>query len=331
MKVTFIGSGAWATALANVITDNKYEVAVYGIIEDEVNDINFNHKNSKYFPQVELNQTIKATLNLDEALKDAKVIVLAVPSNQITTVLRQIENKLTTKPIIVNVAKGFNPLTHERLSVTIKNSIKKESIRGVCSLIGPSHAEEVIIKLYTAICAVSADRDIAKAIQDVFSNHYFRVYINTDEIGAEYGAASKNVIALAVGIVSGLNYGDNTKAALMTRGLAEIARFGEFKGGDKMTFLGLTGLGDLIVTCSSKHSRNFMAGYQIGLDNNVDKFMKENHKTVEGILACKILHEEAIKEKIEMPIVQAIYRVLFENSTPAQEIDNLMQRTLKDE
>ena len=203
-------------------------------------------------------------------------------------------------------------------------------INPVVSLIGPSHAEEVVIRMLTTVCAVSLDDEMARDVQMLFSNDYFRVYRLNDEVGAEYGVAIKNVIAVAAGVLSGLGYGDNTKAALITRGLAEMVRYGTKKGGRLETYMGLTGVGDLIVTCSSIHSRNFQAGLEIGKNNDARSFMKNNKKTCEGIRTCRVIYEDAKKyPDIELPIINAIYNVLYNNHEPKREIQQLMRRELK--
>lgn len=331
MKISVIGSGSWGSALANVASDNGHEVVIYGINEEEIRDINENHANSKYFEQVLMNETISATLDLKEAVYHAQVIVLAVPTVAIQSLCSQMVPFLMNQPIFVNVAKGFDPITNERMSSTIRQTIPAHLRQEVVSLIGPSHAEEVILKLYTAICSVCVHHDTAKIIQEVFSNNYLRVYTLEDEIGAEYGAASKNAIALASGIIAGLGYGDNTRAALMTRGLAEMVRLGTKKGGQLTTYLGLTGMGDLIVTCSSLHSRNFQAGFAIGKKDDAEEFLKNNSKTVEGIRTCKVLHEESQKLGIELPINEAVYQVLYQLKKPSEIIEKLMGRELKEE
>lgn len=330
MKITLIGSGSWASALANVIADNNHEAVVYGIVKEEVEDINFNHRNSKYFKDIELNEKIKATLDIKEALDNTDMIILALPSQFIKkSLIDDIAPNLNSKPIIINVAKGFDMETHDRLSNVIRKSIDQNKIRGIVSLIGPSHAEEVVVRMFTAICAVSLNDDLAHEVQKTFSNNYFRVYRHNDEVGAEYAVATKNVIALASGIIHGLGLGDNTRAALMTRGLAEMVRFGKAVGANERTYLGLTGIGDLIVTCSSHHSRNFTAGHEIGKLNDAKKFLENNKRTVEGINACKILHEESKKLGLEMPITSAVYSVIFEGSKPSDIVSLMMERELK--
>lgn len=330
MKVTLIGSGSWSSALANVLADNNHEAIIYGIVKEEVEDIQLNHRNSKYFKDVELNKNIKATLDIKEALYNTDMVILALPSQFIKKSLKEdIAPNLNTKPIIINVAKGFDVETHDRLSNVIRKSIYQDKIRGIVSLIGPSHAEEVVIKMFTAICAVSLDDALAIEVQNTFSNNYFRVYRHNDEIGAEYAVATKNVIALASGIIAGLGLGDNTRAALMTRGLAEMVRFGKAVGANERTYLGLTGIGDLIVTCSSHHSRNFTAGYEIGKLNDAQEFLANNKRTVEGINSCKILHEESKKLGIEMPITSAVYSVIYEGKKPSDIVALMMERELK--
>ena len=331
MKVGFIGSGAWATALANVVTDNGHEAIVYGISKEEIDDINKHHRNSKYFSKVSLNKNIKGTMFIEDAVEDSDIIVIAVPSSQIRNVLVKIKNYIINNPIILNVSKGFDSSTHKRLSEVIKENLDDSLIKGVVTLIGPSYAEEVVVRFYTAISAVSSSMECASIIQNVFSNKYFRVYTNDDEIGAEVGAGIKNVIAIASGILEGLGYKDNSRAALITRGLAEITRYGVAIGANQKTFLGLTGIGDLFLTCSSKTSRNYSCGVEIGKNNGADEFLKNNTKTVEGIHACKIIHNAAIKMGIEMPITKAVYEVIYENKKPSEVIVELMSRSLKSE
>ena len=238
---------------------------------------------------------------------------------------------LDKKTIIVNTSKGFHPETFERMSCVIRENISEEHLSSVVSLIGPSHAEEVVIRMLTTICAVSLNEEDAKTVQETFSNEYLRIYTGTDEIGSEVGVAVKNAIALASGILSGLGYGDNTRAALMTRGLMEMTRFGVAMGGKKETFMGMTGIGDLIVTCTSQHSRNFQAGYEIGKAGTAKIFWETNTKTVEGVRTAKAVHEKARELGIDMPIVNEIYAVLFENKNARESAKQLMTRDLKPE
>jgi len=330
MKIGILGSGSWGTALAQVLTDNRHDVTIWGRDLDEVVDISRYHRNERFFPNQILNDSIEASLNFDDVL-DAQILILAVPTAAIEEVCKKIASSFTHPVTIVNVAKGFHPVTHKRLSLVIKETIPDSILKAVVSLIGPSHAEEVVIRMLTLVNAVSDSEEASILIQETFSNNYFRVYRNTDVVGAEIGVAVKNVIALASGILSGLGYGDNARAALITRGLVEISRYGIFYGAKPETFLGLTGVGDLIVTCTSVHSRNFQAGLMIGQFDTAKIFWDTNEKTVEGVNAVKVVYEEALKNKIEMPITEQVYKVLYEGAKPSECINILMGRSLKAE
>ena len=330
MKTVVIGSGSWGTGLGQVLCDNGREVIIYGNCKEQIDDIEQNHRNAMFFEDVQLNPDLHATMDVN-VVKDADVVVLSVPTIAIESVCRQIDPLLKGKVIIVNTSKGFHPETNERMSRVIRRFISEEHLSSVVSLIGPSHAEEVVIRMLTTICAVSLRHEDAVVIQELFSNDYFRVYTGSDEIGSEVGVALKNAIAVASGVLSGLGYGDNTRAALMTRGLAEMIRFGTAMGGKPETFMGLTGIGDLIVTCSSRHSRNFQAGYEIGKANDAQAFWKYNKKTVEGVRTAKVVYELAQQMHIDMPITSEIYKVLYENKDPKQSARDLMLRDLKPE
>lgn len=330
MKTVVIGSGSWGTALAQVLADNQQPVQLVGVNQDEVNDINLNHRNSKYFPGVELNKDLHATTDYS-VLKDADIVLLAVPTQAIESVATQAASYLEKQVIVINVAKGFNPKTDERMSEVIRRVVPAEKLKSVVSLIGPSHAEEVVVRQLTSIDAVSQSLIDASTVQELFSNHYLRIYTGDDEIGSELGVAIKNVMAIASGIIAGLGYKDNTRAALITRGLQEMIRFGTHFGGRHETFIGLTGVGDLIVTCSSENSRNFQAGKQIGQENDVRHFLETNTKTTEGIRTAKVVHDIALKEHIEMPICEEVYQILFNGKEPKECANDLMLRNLKKE
>lgn len=332
-KVAILGTGSWATGLARVLNDNGQTVVMYGIDQNEVADINIRHCNYKYFKDVQLEDGIVATLSLEDAIENAQYILITIPTQFVRDTLLKVKPLLKEKVTIINAAKGFDMNTNMRMSETIRSVLTPDEIYPVVSLIGPSHAEEVVERILTAVCSVSNDETIAQDVQCLFSNHYFRVYTSNDEIGAEYGAAYKNVIAVASGIVAGLGYGDNTRAALITRGLHEMSRYGVVKGGQRETYFGLTGIGDLIVTCSSVHSRNFQAGFDIGESNRALDFMMHNTKTCEGVRTCKVIYEDVKSHDygIETPIVDAVYRVLYENANPKETVALLMARDLKSE
>lgn len=330
MRIAIIGSGAWGTALAQVLVDNHHDVCIYGRAEDEVAALN-NRSNPKFFGDIVLAAGMKATTDLAAAIDGVGMIVLAVPVIAIRSVCQLITPLITSRPIIVNVAKGFDPLTGGRLSDAIRSEIPSSKRTEICTLIGPSYAEEVVERLYTTIASVSIDKDIASKVQTIFSNSYFRTYTVSDEIGAEYGAAMKNIIAVAAGIISGMGFRDNTRAGLITRGLAEMMKWGLAMGAQKDTYLGLTGLGDLTLTASSLTSRNFQAGYAIGKAGYAKDFIDHNTKTVEGILASKIVFEQSHKLGIELPIVNAVYAVIYQNLDAKTAIQSLVNRKLKAE
>lgn len=332
MNITVLGTGTWGTALAQLLCDNGNKVIMYGIEKSEVDDININHLNAKYFgPDILLPADLKATMDLKEAMANHEVVILAVPTFAIRSLLKQIKPLLINKPYIISVAKGFEENSHKRMSEIIREEIDASLRQEVVSLIGPGHAEEVILRLLTCVTSTSIDLKTAQKIQKLFSNDYFRVYTQTDEIGAEYGVALKNTIALASGMLSGIGLGDNARAALVTRGLNEMVKFGMHFGGEERTYLGLTGLGDLMVTCNSRHSRNFMAGEEIGKANSAALFLKNNKKTVEGIKTAKVVHEVGLKDGLDLPIMEGVYKVLFENERPKDVISEIMKRSLKAE
>jgi glycerol-3-phosphate dehydrogenase (NAD(P)+) len=331
-KIAIIGCGSWGTALAQVLADNGVFVTMVGKDQTVIADINHHCAPTKYFPDhVALPKTIAATDQLSAVLQDPAIemVLLSVPSQAVREVLTSMVPFLNRKIILVNTAKGFDPLTNERLSETIRKVIPKKFIGGVASLIGPSHAEEVILRQLTLVAAVSKNLPIAEKISQLFSNDYFRVYVQQDEVGSEIGAAMKNVIAIASGVVTGLKLGDNARAALVTRGLTELMRLGKVLGGKLKTHTGLTGLGDLIVTCYSHHSRNYQAGVQIGKDDSAENFLATNEQTVEGVMFAKIAHQLAKIYRLKLPIIEAVYAVLYEKKRPSDLVKILMNRPLK--
>ena len=327
MKLTVYGSGSWGTALAQVLADGGHEVTVYGVDASEIADLR-EHRNRRYFGELPIHPGIVATTDVAAATRGAEGIVFAVPSRFLRDALETGKPYISPAALLVNAGKGFDWERNCRLSETIREVLGE---RSVVSLIGPSHAEEVIERMVTSVCAVCADAEAAKKAQTLFSRDYFRVYVNDDEVGAEYGAAMKNVIAIASGVLVGQGYGDNAKAALVTRGLLEMIRYGTAKGGRPETYAGLTGLGDLVVTCFSVHSRNYRAGLEIGRRGEAESFLRENKTTVEGVNACRVIREDLRTLPFEMPIVEALYGILFEGKSPDEAIRGLMCRPLKSE
>lgn len=328
-KICVLGSGAWGTAIAQLLAGNGHSVAIYGVQKSEIEDINLNRKNSAYFgDDLILTGEVYATLDLATALSGADIAVLAVPSFAIKQTVITMRGLLGEKTIIVNLAKGFDEQTEQPLVQTIKDNLPEGLRKNVVSMIGPSFAKEVAAKQYTAITVTGDDHSVLAEVQKTFSNSYFKVYLNGDPIGAEYCAALKNVIALACGIAEGIGCKVNTRAALITRGLAEIVRFVHFFGGDEKTCFGLAGVGDLVLTCSSRTSRNYSAGVEIG-ETSAEQFFKTNKKTVEGVFACKIAKRIAEENQIYAPIVSSVYSVLFCGAKPQDEITRLMRSEMK--
>ena len=330
-KICVLGSGAWGTAIADMLARKGCEVKIYGVCENEIDEINNFGTNARYFGEkFKIASGVEASLNLDYCIKNANAAVFAVPSFAIKETAEKIADKISEKTIIVNVAKGFDGETKEPLSRIIKESLPKNYRGNVVSLLGPSFAEEVAERQYTAITVSGEDESVLKRVQKLFSCGYFRVYVNSDYIGTEYCAALKNVIALACGMADGLGLKNNSRAALITRGLAEIVRFVKFFGGNEKTCYGLAGVGDLMLTCSSTTSRNYTAGYKIS-STSAEQFFKENTKTVEGVFACTIAYEIAKENNIYSPIISSVHSVLFENANPRDEIEKLMNGDLKSE
>ena len=330
-KITVFGTGSFGTALANVLAENGHLVLMWGKNENTVDEINQSHQNKRYLKDVTLNETIKAPSQLEQAVNFSDIFLIALPTKAIRNVVTEIDQHIKTKKTFIHVAKGIENETFKRVSEMIEDSVSKNHKNGVGVLSGPSHAEEVVIKQPTTVAASSKDEHISKLIQDLFMNDYLRVYTNNDLIGVELGGALKNIIAVASGIVAGMGYGDNAKAALMTRGLAEISRLGEKLGADPMTFLGLGGIGDLIVTCTSTHSRNYTLGYKLGKGKTTEEALNEMNMVVEGIYTTNSVYHLAKSQNVDMPITNALYKVLFEDKPVKDSVKDLMGRDKKAE
>ena len=330
-NVAVLGSGAWGTVIASMLADANHNVKIYGVISSEIDEINSKHTNQKYLGNnFKVNCSVIASLDFDWCVENADIVVFAVPSFAIKEMAKKLIPFIKENTIIVNLAKGFDKETGKSLGEIIRKTLPIFTRKNVVSLLGPSFAEEVSEKQFTAITASAESEESAKVIQKIFSNEYFRVYTNTDTVGAEYCSSLKNIIALASGIADGLGYKVNTRSALITRGIAEIKRFVTHFGGREETCFGLAGVGDLILTCSSTTSRNYSAGYVIG-STSVENFNATNVKTVEGVYALEIAYEIAKNNGIYAPIITAIYNVIFNGKNPKDEIKNLMSSELKGE
>lgn len=327
-KMCVLGAGSWGTALAMVLNDNKNDVIIWSRRSEQCDEINLSHTNKKYLPKAILDSKIRSTSDLKIAIQDSELIVIGVPSQQVRSVCKDIQPYITKGQIVVNVAKGIENQTGKRISEICEEELPNNNY---CMLSGPSHAEEVSEKIPTTVVAASKSLEVSQKVQDYFMNSYFRVYTNTDLIGVELGGATKNIIAFGAGILDGLEFGDNSKAALMTRGLTEISRFGVALGAELSTFSGLSGIGDLIVTCTSMHSRNRRAGILIGKGYSLEETKKEIQMVVEGITATEAVYRKSKEIGVEMPITETIYKVINGIIDPQKGVSELMSRSKKHE
>lgn len=326
-KVAFIGGGSFGTALAVQLGQKGNEISIFDRNINVCNDINNNRRNDKYIKDLIIPENITAYNNLDEAIEGVDYLVLAIPSHVIRDVTRSLKGKITKDVVIISIAKGIEPTSNKRLSEVIEEELPNP----VVILSGPSHAEEVAIEIPTTLVATSNEMKYAEQVQELFMTPTLRIYTNEDIVGVEIGGAVKNIIALAAGIGDGVGYGDNSKAALMTRGMKEISRVGMALGGKAETFFGLTGMGDLIVTCTSMHSRNRRAGILIGKGASLDEALDEVGMIVEGVKACRAFHELNREIGVSMPITDALYSILFEGKDPREAVQELMLREKKNE
>lgn len=330
MKITVLSDGAWGTALALVLVHNKHDVTMWGPFPDYIEEMAKSRFNSRFLPGVKLDEGLKFDANIETAVKDSEIILLASPSQYLRSVLEKFKPHFNAgKQLIVNVAKGIEVDTWLRMSEVAS------SILGDCryvALSGPSHAEEVSRKVPTLVVAASKNISDAEKVRDVFMNNYFRVYTSTDILSVELGGALKNVMAIAAGIIDGMKLGDNPKAALITRGIAEMSRLGVALGGDAQTFAGLSGVGDLIVTCCSGHSRNRHVGECLGEGRRLDDIIKSMGMVVaEGVVTAKGAKYFSEKAQVETPIITEIYNILYNNKSPETAITELMTRSPKQE
>lgn len=325
-NIGMIGAGSWGIALTVLLHNNGHNVTVWSALEDEINMLNREHEHKDKLPGVKLSEEITFTTDLKVAMTDKDLIVLAVPSPFTRSTSQKMKEYVNDGQIIVNVAKGIEDTTLMTLSQIIEQEIPNAD---VAVLSGPSHAEEVGREMPTTIVVGAKTQKTAEYIQNIFMSDVFRVYISPDVLGIELGAALKNVVALAAGIADGLGYGDNTKAALITRGITEIARLGTSMGGKFETFCGLSGIGDLIVTCASMHSRNRRAGILIGQGKTMEEAMAEVKMVVEGVYSAKAAMGLSKKYNVELPIIEQVNDVLFKNKTADAAMKDLMIRDKK--
>lgn len=326
MKISIIGAGSWGTALAIMLNDNHHEVTLWSIIQDEVDMLNKHHEHIDKLPGIVISDQIIITSDKEVATKDQEILVFAVPSPFIRKTAESLKAFISPNQIIVNVSKGLEDVTLFTLQEVINDVLPNND---VVVLSGPSHAEEVARNIPTSVVVASKNEEAILKVQNAFMNEAFRVYGSKDSLGIEIGGSLKNVIALAAGISDGLGFGDNTKAALMTRGMAEISRLGAAMGANPATFNGLSGIGDLIVTCTSMHSRNRRAGILIGKGAKLQQALDEVKMVVEGVYSAKAGLHLANKFNVEMPIIEKINEILFEDKDPKEAVVELMCRDKK--
>ena len=332
MKTTIIGAGSWGTALAVVLESNGHDVVIWAREKEIAANINTNHHNPTYLPDLNIPPAIKCSTNLEDCLHDRDLIVFATPSHTMREVAEKVKPYLSGSELIVTVSKGIENKTYLTMTQVLTEVLEGVVIEDhIGTLSGPSHAEEVARLKPTVVVSAAYSKSTARAIQDAFMTPMFRVYLNYDVLGVEVSGAVKNIMAIAAGIIDGADLGDNIKSALLTRGLFEMTRLGTQIGASRETFSGLAGIGDLIVTCTSQHSRNRYVGYHIGLGENLKDVISKMDMIAEGVKTTKSVYGWSQQLNIEMPITEMVYRVLFEGMNPHDAMFELMTREAKDE
>lgn len=331
MQIAVLGAGGWGTALAVTLAMREIEVCLWVRSSETYKNIILKRSNEYYLPGVKLPERVRPTLNMEDAVKGKKAIILAVPSMGIRSLAVALKEFITPRAAIVCAAKGLEDNTHLRMSQVLEQEFSPDLHSRIAVISGPNHAEEVARNIPTATVVASNFRETALEVQKILTTPYFRVYTNEDLAGVELGGALKNIYALGAGIAEGLALGDNTKAALVTRGLVEMTRLGNALGASSRTFTGLAGLGDLYVTCSSKHSRNRSVGVELGRGKILGEVLGTMKTVAEGISTTRAACFLARREGVEMPIAGEVYRVLYEGRTPRKAVESLMSRETKGE
>ena len=331
MKVTVLGAGSWGTTLALVLLSNDHEVTLWAYTREQTDALRERHENTEFLPGIPLPPNLKFSNDIEAASEGRDMIVTAVPAQYLRSVIQRIAHLDLEHTVICNVAKGIENSTLMTMSEVLLDVLQHERRENIAILSGPSHAEEVSRQIPTAVVAGSFKPKTSKIVQDAFMTKYFRIYINDDIRGVELGGSLKNVIAIAAGISDGAGFGDNTKAAIMTRGIYEITRLGVKLGAQPRTFAGLSGVGDLIVTCMSHHSRNRYLGEQVGKGRRLDDVLKEMVMVAEGVATARSVRELEKKYDIDLPIMTEVHQVLFENKDPQVATFDLLTRDSKGE
>jgi glycerol-3-phosphate dehydrogenase (NAD(P)+) len=330
-KISIIGSGSWGTALAIQSCGQVKQVAMWARTKQSAELLEYERENKRYLAGIRFPSNLTVSADLEFVLKNTDIILIVVPSHAVRQIIKEIKPYLTPQTIIVNTAKGIENDTLLRMSEVLKNELDESYHQNIAVLSGPNHAEEVGLGIPSATVVASQNEKTAEIIQDIFMTQNFRVYTSQDVAGVELGGALKNIVAIGAGIADGLGFGDNTKSALLTRGLAEIVRLGIAMDADPLTFAGLSGLGDLIATCTSKHSRNRKVGMELGKGKKLEQILEEMGMVAEGVKTTKAARELSLKYGIDMPITSQTYEVLFCSKSPEEALVNLMTRGPKKE
>lgn len=328
-SIGILGAGAWGTTLAILLYNKGYKINLFEYFPDYAEILNKKRENIKFLPGISIPDEIFITSNMEDIISGVSIIILAVPSFAMRNILNKLNSLEITKKLIVSVTKGIEEDTCLRMSQIIRE-ILKDKVE-IVVLSGPSHAEEVSKNIPTAVVVASNNDEKSKFVQDMFTTSFLRVYTSDDIAGVEYGGSLKNIIAIAAGVIDGVGFGDNTKSALLTRGLAEITRLGVAMGAKKETFYGLSGLGDLVVTCISKFSRNRFVGEEIGKGKTLEEILSKMEMIAEGVKTTKSVYKLSIEKKVEMPITKEVYEVLFNKKKPKDAVLSLMGRLQKEE
>ncbi|HFU4203225.1 TPA: NAD(P)H-dependent glycerol-3-phosphate dehydrogenase [Streptococcus suis] len=329
--IAVLGPGSWGTALAQVLNDNGHAVRIWGNIPEQIDEINEKHTNTRYFKDIVLDENIKGYKDLAKTLDGVDAVLFVVPTKVTRLVAKQVAETLKHKVVIMHASKGLEPDSHKRLSQVLEEEIPAELRSEIVVVSGPSHAEETIVRDLTLISAASKDLGTASYVQNLFSNNYFRLYTNNDVIGVETAGALKNIIAVGAGALHGLGYGDNAKAAIIARGLTEITRLGVEMGANPLTYSGLSGVGDLIVTGTSVHSRNWRAGDLLGKGEKLEDIEANMGMVIEGISTTKAAYELAKELGVYMPITNAIYSVIYQGASIQDAIREIMSGEFRQE
>ena len=330
-KVCILGAGSWGIAISVLLHSNKHQLSMWEFEHKDMVRLLDKREHPQKLPGIEIPDPVEITDDLNKAVKGKEVLLLVLPSHTLRQVVQKLSGIELEDPIIVNLAKGIENDRLCRMSEVLVQELPESFHKKIATLSGPCHAEEVARGIATSVVVAGFDEKVAHKIQHLFMNQYFRVYTNSDLVGVELGGSLKNVIAIASGICDGLELGDNTKGALLTRGLAEMVRLGEKMGAKARTFAGLSGMGDLITTCMSRYSRNRWVGEQIGKGKSLKQVLQQMVMVAEGVNTTRSAHQLASKFKVEMPITEQVYRILFENKNPKQALLDLMSRNPKSE